>query len=223
MLVLYFVQHEPGREIESRTSVRFRLCAVPRVSEEHLTARREQILAAARVCFLSKGLHNTSMQDLIQEAGLSVGAVYRYFKSKNEIIAAIASTVVGGVQLLIDDVAARRLPLADSMSLVLDGIDAQLGPGGFLPIALQVWSEATLDPTIGAIVKDRYEALRASMRVLIVHAVESGELPPATNVDATTAAFYGLLPGYALQRMLTGAPDKETYMVGVRTLINSST
>ena len=66
---------------------------VPRVSADHLTARREQILAAARACFLRNGLHTTSMQDLIREAGLSVGAVYRYFKSKNEIINAIAETV----------------------------------------------------------------------------------------------------------------------------------
>jgi AcrR family transcriptional regulator len=196
---------------------------VPRVSEEHLTARREQILAAARVCFLSKGLHNTSMQDLIQEAGLSVGAVYRYFKSKNEIITAIATTVVGGLQLNIDDVASRRLPLIDSMSLVLDGLDQQLGPGGFLPIALQVWSEATLDPAIGAIVKERYEALRDSMRVLIVNAIESGELPPDADVDATTAAFYSFLPGYALQRLLTGVPDKATYLIGIRTLITPAT
>lgn len=192
---------------------------MPRVSEEHLTARREQILAAARVCFLSKGLHNTSMQDLIQEAGLSVGAVYRYFKSKNEIIAAIAETVVGGVQLHIDEVAARRLPLIDSLSLILEHVDEQLGPGGFLPIALQVWAEATLDPAIGAIVKDRYESLRSSMRALIVQAVESGELPPDADIDATAAVCYGFLPGYALQRLLTGVPDKETFLVGVRTLM----
>ena len=193
---------------------------MPRVSEEHLIARREQILAAARVCFLSKGLHNTSMQDLIHEAGLSVGAVYRYFKSKNEIIVAIAATVVGNVQEHIDGVAGRRLPLADSMSLVLDAVEEQLGPGGFLPIALQVWSEATIDPTIGAIVRERYEALRASMRVLVVHAVEDGELAPDADVDAVTAVLYGMLPGYALQRMLTGLPDKATYTAGVRTLIN---
>ncbi|WP_030441690.1 TetR/AcrR family transcriptional regulator [Actinoplanes subtropicus] len=193
---------------------------MPRVSEEHLIARREQILDAARVCFLSKGLHNTSMQDLIQEAGLSVGAVYRYFKSKNEIIVAIAGTVVGTVQEHIDEVAGRRLPLADSMSVVLEAIDQQLGPGGFLPVALQVWSEATIDPTIGAIVKDRYEALRSSIRALVVHAVEDGELAPETDVDATTAVLYGMLPGYALQRMLTGLPDKATYMTGVRALIS---
>src|SRR3954470_20425803 len=119
MFVLLCVQRAPGRRTPSRMSVRFTMCVVPRVSEDHLTARREQILAAARTCFLTKGLHNTSMQDLIQEAGMSVGAVYRYFKSKNEIIAAIAATVVGGVQQHIDTVADRRLPLADSLELVL--------------------------------------------------------------------------------------------------------
>src|SRR3954451_13259143 len=106
-------------------SVCFILRGVPRVSEEPLIARREQILAAARTCFLSQGLHNTSMQDLIQEAGLSVGAVYRYFKSKNEIINAIATTVAGGLQRHIEAVAAERLPLVDSLERILDAVDVQ--------------------------------------------------------------------------------------------------
>ena len=63
---------------------------VPRVSEAHLAARRQQILDAARTCFLRNGFHQTSMQDVIREAGLSVGAVYRYFPSKNDLITALA-------------------------------------------------------------------------------------------------------------------------------------
>jgi AcrR family transcriptional regulator len=193
---------------------------VPRVSEDHLTARREQILAAARTCFLNKGLHNTSMQDLIKEAGLSVGAVYRYFKSKNDIISAIASTVTTGLEQHIDAVADRRLPLIDSMDLVLDGIDGQIGPDGNLRIALQVWGEATLDPAIGAIVRERYEGLRRSVRRLVVQAVESGELAAGTDVDAVAGVLYGLIPGFALQRVLTGFPDKKTYVAGMRALLD---
>ncbi|MET0419467.1 MAG: TetR/AcrR family transcriptional regulator [Actinoplanes sp.] len=193
---------------------------MPRVSEEHLTARREQILTAARACFLRKGLHNTSMQDLIQEAGLSVGAVYRYFKSKNEIISAIASAVAGGIQQHIDAVADRRLPLADSLDAVLDGIEVQLGPDGVLPIALQVWSEATLDPAIAEIVRERYSGLRRSVRRLVQQAVESGELPAETDVDAVAPVVFSMVPGYALQRLLIGSPDKKVYVDGIRALIN---
>src|SRR3954454_21901372 len=106
----------------SRTSVRFTMCGVPRVSDDHLTARREQILAAARACFLRNGLHNTSMQDLVREAGLSVGAVYRYFKSKTEIINAISESVAGALAARLHEIAEHEppIPLTDAMSLALD-------------------------------------------------------------------------------------------------------
>ena len=191
---------------------------MPRVSEDHLNARREQILTAARACFLRKGLHNTSMQDLIKEAGLSVGAVYRYFKSKDEIIAAIAEGVVGGIRAEIDQIAGRRMSLLESLRRLLDVIDAQTGPDGALPIALHIWSEAMTDPAIKSIVQDRYLELRGSVRVLVEHAVEIRELPPETDIDDVTGAFFALIPGYALQRLLIGNPDKDSFLRGVRTL-----
>lgn len=195
---------------------------MPRVSEDHLTARREQILEAARVCFLRNGLHNTSMQDLIQEAGLSVGAVYRYFKSKNDIISAIAESVAGTLTVYLDELAGRtpRLPIGEVMSLVLDVLDVQIGPNGNFPIALQVWAEATRDPAISEIVRERYRSTRSAFTVIAQLAVDAGELPPDTDVEAVGAALFGMVPGYALQRLLVGYPDKETYLRGVRTLLN---
>lgn len=194
---------------------------MPRVSDDHLTARREQILAAARTCFLRNGLHTTSMQDLIREAGLSVGAVYRYFKSKNEIINAIAESVAGGVTRRLEEIAEAEppLPLTEAMSRVLEIIDAQVEPGGNFPLAVQVWAEATLDPAIGAIVRARYAGMRAAFRTIAVRAVERGELAADADVDAVGAALFGMVPGFALQRMLLGEPDRETYLAGVRALV----
>jgi AcrR family transcriptional regulator len=193
---------------------------VPRVSADHLAARREQILDAARRCFLRNGLHNTSMQDLIQEAELSVGAVYRYFKSKDEIINAISDRVAGGLRTHIVEVADRHLPLGESLSMVLDGIDEQLGPDGTFPLALQVWSEASIDPAIGEIVRARYLGMRAAMQTLVEHAIERGELVAGTDPAAAASALFGMVPGYALQRMLAGTPDKATYLAGLNALLN---
>lgn len=196
---------------------------MPRVSDDHLTARRAQILAAARTCFLRNGLHATSMQDLIREAGLSVGAVYRYFKSKNDIINAIADTVAGGVTRRLEEIAAAEppLPLDEAMSQVLEIVDVQIQPGGNFPLALQVWGEATLDPAIGKIVQDRYLAIRAAFRTMASRAVEHGELAPDTDVDAVAAALFGMVPGFALQRLLIGGPDRKTYLEGVRALMEA--
>ena len=192
---------------------------MPRVSEEHLTARREQILAAARTCFLRNGLHNTSMQDLIGEAGLSVGAVYRYFRSKNEIISAISQSVAGSLTVRLGEIAADDLPLMEAMARVLALAEEQIRPGGNFALALQVWSEATLDPAIAAIVRERYLEMRKPFAVIARRAVARGELGADADPDAVAAALFGFIPAYALQRQLVGTPDKETFLRGVRDLL----
>ena len=62
---------------------------MPKVTEAHLEARRQQIVDAAWACFARKGYHPTTMQDICQESGLSPGAIYRYFASKEAIHTAV--------------------------------------------------------------------------------------------------------------------------------------
>jgi len=57
----------------------------PNVSEE----RKDQILDAASEVFAEKGVHETRMDDIVKESGLSKGTLYWYFKSKDEIILSI--------------------------------------------------------------------------------------------------------------------------------------
>jgi AcrR family transcriptional regulator len=52
--------------------------------------RRAEILSAAQRCFVRAGFHGASMQDICAEAGMSPGNLYRYFPSKEALIAGIA-------------------------------------------------------------------------------------------------------------------------------------
>jgi AcrR family transcriptional regulator len=195
---------------------------MPRVSEAHLAARRQQILDAARICFLRNGFHTTSMQDVIAEAGLSVGAVYRYFKSKNDIVEAIAEQYASQVSellaTLIDD---PERSLADVMQGAVGVIDANIGPDGPMRLAVQVWAEALRDARVGEIAEHVYSRLRGNFVTVARRAVETGELPADTDPEATGAALFSLVIGYGLQKMLTGRPDHDTYVKGLRTLLGS--
>src|SRR3712207_9276432 len=62
---------------------------MPRVTDEHRRARREQILDAATATFAAQGFQATGMAEVIAASGLSAGAVYRYFTSKDQLIEAI--------------------------------------------------------------------------------------------------------------------------------------
>ncbi len=60
-----------------------------RANAQHQSDRRQVILQAAERCFLRSGFHQTSMQEICAEAGMSPGNLYRYFPSKEAIIAGI--------------------------------------------------------------------------------------------------------------------------------------
>jgi AcrR family transcriptional regulator len=194
---------------------------MPRVSDEHRAARRQQILDAARRCFLRDGFHTTSMQDVIAEAGLSVGAVYRYFSSKEELIRAIAQSVIGGAASVFDEIVAHTppLPLVDALDRALAYVETEAGEDGILRIAMQVWAEALRDPTLGEFVAETYGGFQARFTEIAERAKESGELPPDAEPAAVGTVLFGMVPGYVLQRILTGRPDRQTYLAGVRALL----
>ncbi|MCC6961229.1 MAG: TetR/AcrR family transcriptional regulator [Dehalococcoidia bacterium] len=56
-----------------------------RVSDAHLEARRQSILAAATRVFAQKGIVAATMADIASEAGISPGAIYRYFPNKSDL------------------------------------------------------------------------------------------------------------------------------------------
>jgi AcrR family transcriptional regulator len=60
------------------------------VNVQRQSDRRDEILAAAQRCFVRSGFHQTSMQEICAEAGMSPGNLYRYFPSKESLIAGIA-------------------------------------------------------------------------------------------------------------------------------------
>ncbi|SCG75484.1 transcriptional regulator, TetR family [Micromonospora echinaurantiaca] len=197
---------------------------VPRVSAEHLAARRRQIVDAARRCFLREGFHRTSMQDVIAEAGLSVGAVYRYFPSKNDLINAIAEEAVSGAGEVLAGLARHDppLPLVEALDRVLTYVETQLGADGVLRIAIQVWGEAQRDPALAAFVAEKYTGFRSQFGLLVRRAQQAGELPAGTDPDAIAAALFALVPGWFTQRILTGGPDRRTYLAGVRALLGAT-
>lgn len=177
---------------------------MPKVSQQHRDARREQILAAARRCFLRDGFHATSMQDLFAEAGLSSGAVYSYFASKDDMIVAIAEENMQAVTDMIRAAAVQQpgrpagVVLADIME-IMRAKDAQDGLGKLTVI---VWSEAVRNPALAA----RFADLVADLRVSLAEVIRESpdHLPGDVPADVLAATLMSMVPGYLLQLALLG-------------------
>jgi TetR/AcrR family transcriptional regulator, transcriptional repressor of aconitase len=166
--------------------------AMPRVTEEHLAARRRQILDAALACFSRRGFHQTSMQDIFDESGLSPGAVYRYFKSKEEIVEAIAMETLGGFAAAVES----GPPGAPSevLARLFDAVDAVPSRDQRMRLALQIWGEAVVNPRIGGFVGEAIERLRGRVAAELL----------VPDPDATASAIVALLQGMVVQRDIYG-------------------
>lgn len=91
---------------------------MPKVSETYLVERREGILEAALSCFGRKGFHQTTMRDICDEAQVSPGAIYRYFKSKDEFIDAASAEYADRLRELIAQVTAATPDAKEELHLI---------------------------------------------------------------------------------------------------------
>jgi AcrR family transcriptional regulator len=197
---------------------------MPRVSDDHLERRRRQILDAARVCFIRKGFHLTSMQDVFAESGLSAGAVYRYFKSKNEIIHAIATDKVGGAIDVLEEILKEDPlpPLEEIVERFATYAQTVLDEDGALRVAPYVWAEGLHDPEYHALVAQLFGGLRSWLTVLATRMRDDGRLPADTDPQAMASTLVCLLPGFILQRLVLGDVDAGTLRKGIRALTGAT-
>jgi AcrR family transcriptional regulator len=194
---------------------------MPKVSEEHLEQRRRQILDAARRCFIRQGVHATSMQDIMAESQLSAGAVYRYFKSKNDIIAAIVSSVIGDIQSFLAELvtADPLLPLDEIVLRVAGHFADTARAGGVVRLAPQAWALATVDPQLHTFVNGHMTSVREQWIIYARRCVDEGLLPPGTDPVAVGKTVFTLLPGFVLQHLITEDVDPEEFAGGLRALL----
>ncbi|MEU8261666.1 TetR/AcrR family transcriptional regulator [Micromonospora sp. NPDC048999] len=203
---------------------------MPRVSAEYRANRRAEILNAAAHRFARDGFHLTSMADIISESGLSAGAVYRYFRSKEEIIGAVAETALTTA----DEVFARLLAdnatpsPAEAVSAMVNGIlsrainDPAIGQD-LTRIAVQAWGEALRNPEIRGRANDAYRRLRGHCAEVARRWQAAGNLPIDAVPEHVGAAMLGLTQGFLLQHLLVEGTTAPDYLAGVHALLSPGT
>jgi AcrR family transcriptional regulator len=196
---------------------------MPRVPPEHLEARRRQIVEAALRCFARNGIHPTSMQDIFHEAGLSAGAVYRYFPTKELLVAAVVHRVLGMSQSAVGgSPASTAQAAAGSVVDRLLGVFDDPGPGeqqDRYRLVLQIWAEAVRSPQVGDVLRASTDALRASIATQVSVAQERGQLRPDLEPDAVARVLTALFEGYAFQRAMDPAIDTAAYRAAAHAVL----
>jgi TetR/AcrR family transcriptional repressor of uid operon len=182
---------------------------MPKLKPETQQARRERILDAAEICFARSGFHRCTMQDICREAGISPGALYVYFASKEDLIAGIVER--------------DRAKLASELAELSNAPDllaalAKLGehytmeePQHKRILGIEIGGEATRNPAVGATFRSVDEYCRQAFEQVFDRAKQDGKIAPQD--DPRTLAEVVSLIGDGLFWRRAVDPDFDVHKV----------
>ncbi|HEY1582820.1 MAG TPA: TetR/AcrR family transcriptional regulator [Chthoniobacterales bacterium] len=134
--------------------------------------RRRQILVAAMACFAKCGFHQTSMHDISEEAGISVGLIYRYFKNKEEVIAALAAEHKRNTAELLAR-AGQAPTLLEAMEILFTSHCCDRSPQIISAFVLDLFAEARRNSQVARIVRNVMKAKMDGVAKLIARSPEA--------------------------------------------------
>jgi AcrR family transcriptional regulator len=178
---------------------------MPRVTAEHGELVRRRIVESTLRVLAEVGLNAFTIQDVVRDSGLSVGAIYTWFSGKDQLLGAACELAIE------QELAALAAELAEAPTaraklelgirywfdyLERDQTDVRL--------TLQMWAAAATQAAIRDMLLRRRERLQGVAMLLLNEAVARGELRPRTDLDELARGFQGLLDGQVVQRIEEG-------------------
>lgn len=213
------VRHENERSFSFGTSLSHVIA--PFSAERGLSERHIRILDAAERVFARAGFHAATMNDVAAEAGMSPGNLYRYFASKDAIVAGIAERDRM-------EIAADFAKLEPSRGGLLDQLE-ELGrqhmtrkPREKAIIAVQIWAEATRNPEMARMCAGIDDAVAIGLTAAVAAAAMSGELPRNLDQARFLQAIFMMADGFFCRRAVDpdfdAAAGAETLFAAMRGL-----
>jgi AcrR family transcriptional regulator len=183
---------------------------VRRASAQLQSDRRAEILDAAERCFARSGFHQTSIQEICAEAGMSPGNLYRYFRSKEAIIAGIAERDRAEV--------AREFESADLSRGFFTVLEEMARhhfahrPDHQVAMCLEITAESRRNPEIARIYRTFDADVRARLVAMLRAAAECGEIGRDLDLEAAATMLMIIADGVWSRRAVDPAFDAEALL-----------
>jgi TetR/AcrR family transcriptional repressor of uid operon len=147
------------------------------VNHQAREQRRQQILAAARRCFMEKGFHAASTADISREAGVSVANLYQYFPSKQELVLAIAEQDLES-DLALGSEFTRGRSVFEALEAIFAALLEQAEHDQTFRLRFEIFAEAVRNPDMLAALAAIDGRLARALSRALERAQQRGELDP---------------------------------------------
>jgi AcrR family transcriptional regulator len=161
-------------------------------------ARKKQIIDAAVNVFSREGFHQARMEDIAQEAGLSKGALYWYFNSKDKIISSLMAMFLdrefSKVEEYVNEEGSARKILQKMTDMIIDDL-MSIKP--FMSILLEFWAMSFRNKSVGKIFRESMHRYIDLVVPVVQRGINEGEFRELDAEDVAMA-FGAMIEGSIL-------------------------
>jgi len=174
---------------------------MPKLSDTTLAERRNHILRAAAQCFAKNGLRGTTLEDVKREAGVSTGAVYTYFRSKEAMMRALLEAARDGRKRRLERAARDGAGKGGQVRLLLDWAAAVAGPKGrhAARIDVNLWAEALSSPSIAKVARSALDEATRAVGHVVRAQLRARRATRTVDADAAASLIIALYLGLEVQ------------------------
>jgi AcrR family transcriptional regulator len=180
---------------------------MPKVIPEYKEAAKTKIIEAARKVFTKKGYHDTTMDDIAKEIGVSKGALYSYFKSKEDLLQEIS---LQNHQTLRDiiNTACKSHDLTQALEEVYTQMTEKYG--GNMHTNFEIIALAAHDSKTQKIIREDFRRDIDTVQTFLEDKMKHGTMRTDVNARILAELFTSLYMG-TMAKLILGFDTKEVH------------
>lgn len=180
---------------------------MPRVVPEYKEKARSRILDAAAAEFSGKGYRKTKMDDIARRIGVSKGALYQYFDSKEELLAALGERLVIEISGQVEILFRKDAPLDRVSEDVFDSMHRMV-QSWYPNLVMDLIYEVPDSAKIRRMMRKYTDETAARLAGLLEERKKSGEIRGDVDTVAVALGLITLQRGHMIFLTL-GAPESQ--------------
>ena len=188
--------------------------------DEASSERRARILDAAERCFVRSGFHRTTMQDIAAEARMSPGNLYRYFPSKDSMVAGLGER---DRNAMAEDFS--KLPEADDFVAALTELARkhfEEEPREKAILCLEIWAEATRSPTFAALTRAFDCDVIGRLTALFQRVQDRGLIAETVDPEALASLLATLADGLFVRKAVMPGFDAPREVANLMAVVEAA-
>jgi AcrR family transcriptional regulator len=165
-------------------------------------------MAAAMACFAKRGFHQASMHDISEEAGISVGLIYRYFESKDAVISAMVEAHKETIHELLGR-AKQANSLLEALEIFFTAHCCPTQRRVQSAFVVDLYAEASRNPRLAKLIRGVLDTLMDAVSELIANAPEMQRLDNGLTAPEIADLIFATLRGLVMRDVIDNSSTEE--------------